>query len=746
MIGRSSNDDVRQRRHRDAGLAVLALLLLWCWPAAAACAQDNPPAEPTVGKTLRITLPITGRTADRVRRFVRKVVERYPPDKSPLVLIFEFYVPPKQSQFGLGSEFGAAYELAKYLASEELSRIRTVAYVPQTVEGHAVLVAAACQEIYMAKDASIGLAGADERVIDEPCRLSYQKIANANKNIPAEVALWMLEPSHEVLVVPTTSGRRYVTPAGLEDLEKHHSIDKKKVRKLFAPDDATRSVVAVEGLISGAEASKERLFSKLYLADSREDVANALDLPSEDLEEDPGLVGEWKAVRVDLRGPMSEDRATQIEKLVEEQIRQGANFICLWIDSPGGSLPASQRLAYYLGSIDASKVRTRAYIPAQARADAALVALACSQVAMLPRAELGGPGARDFSDKEIADAREAIRAKDGPWKTHPWPLVAAMVDPKLSVFRCSRAGEVKYFSDDELQAEQRRNPNANWQIERVTTSGKPAWTGPEAVSYGLANLTVEDFAEFKRHYGLEEDPTLVEPGWITFLVEALTSRGVAAFLLMIGFVALYIELHMPGVGIGGFIATVCFALFFWSQYLGGTAGWLSVTLFVAGISCLLIEFFVLPGLAIFGLGGGILVLVSLVLASQTFVLPHNAYQWGELNRSLLTIAGAMAGFVAATVVLRKWLPRAPIVNQVLLEPPKGEEAETISRRESLVNLQGLLGERGTTTTQLTPSGKARFGDRLVDVITEGDLIPRGTDVEVVEVHGSRVLVKPVESG
>src|SRR4030042_5238779 len=116
---------------------------------------------------------------------------------------------------------------------------------------------------------------------------------------------------------------------------------------------------------------------------------------------------------------------------------------------------------------------------------------------------------------------------------------------------------------------------------------------------------------------------------------------------MVAFVALYAELHAPGIRIGGFVAALCFLLFFWSRCLGGTAGWLEITLFLAGISFLLLEIFVLPGFGIFGLGGGCLVLISLILASQTFVLPYNQLQVDQLESSLLTIAAAGGGVVAA---------------------------------------------------------------------------------------------------
>ena len=263
------------------------------------------------------------------------------------------------------------------------------------------------------------------------------------------------------------------------------------------------------------------------------------------------------------------------------------------------------------------------------------------------------------------------------------------------------------------------------------------------MDFRLANHTVENFSQFKELFGLENDPALVEPGWADFLIRAMASPGVAVLLLMIGAAAVYAELHTPGIGVGGFVAAVCFLLFFWSRFLGGTAGWLEVVLFLAGVGCLLLEVFVLPGFGIFGLGGGAMVIVSLILASQTFILPHNEYQMNQLQTSLTIVAGASLGTIVLAVLMNRWLPRAPILNRVMLAPPSDEEKERLTQSESLVDFRRLVGRQGVTTTRLVPSGKARFGDELVDVIASGELIEKNTAVRVVEVHGNRVMVEPV---
>jgi membrane-bound serine protease (ClpP class) len=53
----------------------------------------------------------------------------------------------------------------------------------------------------------------------------------------------------------------------------------------------------------------------------------------------------------------------------------------------------------------------------------------------------------------------------------------------------------------------------------------------------------------------------------------------------------------------------------------------------------------------------------------------------------------------------------------------------------------LLGNTGVAETNLRPSGKGRFGEELVDVVTEGDLIERGTKIRITQVEGARVVVE-----
>ncbi len=698
--------------------------------AAVVPAEDEaPPLPPAkgdqrerVGQLIVIGQPINDRVENRLRRAVADTIKKAKQKGQWPVLIFE--IQPGDS------EFGKAHDLARYLSGDSLNGATTVAYMPETITGHAVLVAMACEEIIMSEDAKLGDAGKSEDVITPSLKSAYVEIANSNKTVPADVALKMLDKSIELQLVETDVSREFVRQDRLAELKRQKKIAKSEV--LIASGKP--------GIFGGQQARDLGLAS--FLAGDRAAVAKALGLPANSVQDDLSLLGSLEPVRIDIKGPISTSATDQVQTLVEKQIRDhDANLICLWIDSPGGSPSDSINLANYLKSLDSAQRRTVAYIANEALGDAAFLALACDQIVMRPRAVLGGAGDDPMPDDERSTMAEAIAAVAHE-KHHSPGLAAAMVDPKTVVYRYQRQtdGLVDYFTEAEAA---RLNDAAQWQRGQAVTAPDKRFqvNGDEALEFGLADAVVDDFEGLKALYGLQDDLRLAEPNWADFLIDALNSPGVSIFLLLLGFAALYAELQSPGIGLGGLIAALCFLLYFWSAYLGGTAGWLEVLLFVAGVTCLALEVFVLPGFGLFGLAGGLMIIGSLVLASQTFVLPRNEYQLQQLRNSLLVITGAGIGTVAAAVLMRRYLPHAPMFNRMVLTPPTDEELSRITEREALAQLDHLLGARGTSFTPLVPSGKARFGDQLVDVLTDGEFVDRGCAVEVVEVRGHRVVVR-----
>ena len=732
------------RRLKSLVAAAACIVGLLISGAVAQEAEEQPAAEEKApaktasreGYLVRVPLPITGNVDMRVQSAVERILGRANRGEGARpVLIFEFS--PGQNEFGRGSDFGRSLELAQFLSSRRMSSVQTVAYIPESIKGHAVLVAMACETIVMAPDAQMGDAGVDEEVIGPVIRSGYAQIADARKSIPQAIALGMLDKELEVLKVEIggeSAGTQYILADQLEELRKRETV---LSHKRLEPRP---------GFYTGTTARQDLGFASLVV-DSRESLARQLDLPASAVKEDPSLIGGWQPMRVVLSGPVSSQATDRVQRSIEDRMRaEEINFICVEITSSGGSPSDSLNLANFLADLNPDEVRTVAYIPTEARADAALIALACDQIVMHGDAVLGGPGSKELSAEESELLTRSFRENIARKKGRSWSLPAAIIDPELKVhtYRNQATGAVAYFADREL-AEQ-ADPAA-WQKQGNEPVNRDA--GPltvdagRASELGLVDDVVHSFDEFRQVYGIEQELTPVERGWADELVDALARKEVGWLLLLIGGAAIWAELQAPGLGIGGFIAFVCFLLYFWSNFLHGTATWLEIMLFLAGISCLALEIFVIPGVGVFGLGGGMMIIASLVLASQTFIVPRNSYQIEEMYHTLLGMAGAGVGIIAAAVVMRRYLPYTPVFNRMLLEPPSPEELEAQSAREHVVEFAHLLGQHGTTTTPLLPAGKARFGGQLVDVISSrGEVIERGTDVVVVEVRGNRIAVQP----
>jgi len=693
-------------------------------------------AESKVGYLLRVKLPIDGESSRRVKLFVRKALEKARSRNQQPVLIFQFQTPPEQKEYGRGSEFGVSGDLARFLTSKELSEARTVAYLCQPLQGHAVLVALACDEIIMAPDAEIGSAGIDEQVIEPDMRTTYRLIAERRRNFPPDVALALLDPGLELLEVKTDLGTEYILSDRLKQLRQEKRTILGEPRILVPAGQPAQ--------FTGAEARRLRFVS--YLASDVRELARALEMPPESIEEDLALSESWIPIGVSLRGPIDHDKVRRVQRAIEDAIQnRRINLVIVQIQSPGGSPTESIQLANFLGpALKKQQVHTVAYVPEEARADAALIALACAQLVVHPEAILGGPGAAELDRDDLEMIRKAVQNPEGPWAHRSWSMPLAMVDPELEVYQYHRRGQRQLFSVEEIQELAKRDPAAAEWIRGERTSTRTGLSGRQAVEVGLADFLVRDFAQLQKEFSLEEGVPWAEPGWAQHVIDLLARPEVAGLLLAIGFFALYFELHTPGIGLGGFIATVCFLLFFWSRFLGGTAGWLEVLLFLAGVGCLLLEIFVLPGFGIFGLGGGLMIIASLILASQTFIIPRNEYQVQQSMQSLLILMGAFLGVIVLACLARKWLPRMPVLGRMFLPPPEPEEVEHIRQREILADYQDLLGAVGITTTRLVPCGKARFGNRLVDVMADGELIDRGQKVIVTEVQGYRVIVRTAE--
>ena len=85
---------------------------------------------------------------------------------------------------------------------------------------------------------------------------------------------------------------------------------------------------------------------------------------------------------------------------------------------------------------------------------------------------------------------------------------------------------------------------------------------------------------------------------------------------------------------------------------------------------------------------------------------------------------------------------------MVLGPPGTTSDEPRIRFETVPATMGFesgiaIGDQGVALTMLRPSGKARFSDQVVDVVSEGPFISANSQLEIVFLNGNRIVVREV---
>jgi membrane-bound serine protease (ClpP class) len=492
---------------------------------------------------------------------------------------------------------------------------------------------------------------------------------------------------------------------------------------------------------------------------SQEPIENPFDLlPKADQQpvDDEVLQGEYRrAIVIDFDGPIFGSNQSYLNNRLDRAKREGVDLIIIRLTSPGGDMQQSLTLGNRLRDINWAK--TIAFIPREAISGGAIIALGCERIYMLPRAILGdaGPirmdpnGQFQHAEEKIVSYLSTAVRELALSKGRPGAIAEAMVDRNLKVFTANEkeSGKTSYLTEAESQ-----DPKilARYTVgPALPEAGANRFltiSGSRATELGMANGTFEDENELMKALNIE---TVVQTkiNWVDKLVFLLNRPWITVLLLLAGLIGLYIEMAAPGISVAGFTSAVCFVIFFWSHALGGTSGWLEVLLFLLGVAAIFIELFVLPGTTLFGISGLLLVLLSLVMATQDFFLPETKFQWQQLRTNTLIVMSSVLLVGIFFLVQLFVLDSIPGLKRFQLAAPVIEANLELADSPNSLQPSGVgmslpqVGEIGVAESVLRPSGKVMFGDQLLDVISDGDYIDAGTPVEIVRREGIRITVR-----
>ncbi|MGE5294392.1 MAG: NfeD family protein [Solirubrobacterales bacterium] len=476
-----------------------------------------------------------------------------------------------------------------------------------------------------------------------------------------------------------------------------------------------------------------------------------------------------KAAVIPCKGMIDAALFYSIKRRTEAALKEGAQYLIYQISTYGGRVDSADDIAKYLIQSVAARGHTVAYVATEAISAGALISVSCEDVIMQENTTIGDAAPITMGEKlegvEREKAESFVRAafqRAAEANGYPELLLKAMVTVQIEVYRVRnlQTGKYEFFERDALptdanQYDVKGAQEINGPDELLTL------TASQAKEYGIARTVVADVNEALTFLADRDGvrfvgpPIVLQPSWSEHMVSWLSSPAVMGVLVMLALLGVYIEFSAPGFGLPGIVAIVCFAMIVGSKYLVGMANWVEIAILFVGIVLLLIELFVLPGFGIAGIFGIGLILLGLFgmlirNAPGEFPWPKTPEDWRSLSAGALSLMLGFVGFVVLAWILSRYLPRMGFASGLILAPAvpgrgAGSQVSMTAPPEN-ADQQLHVKDAGETVTRLRPAGKARFGEAVVDVVADGEFLDKGARVTIIAIQGSRVVVKPADSG
>jgi membrane-bound serine protease (ClpP class) len=391
----------------------------------------------------------------------------------------------------------------------------------------------------------------------------------------------------------------------------------------------------------------------------------------------------------------------------------------------------------------------------------AFVALNCDWIFMASDAQMGsaqavqlspGGGMTPAPEKILSPVRSAWRsaARMNPRREPNTALWLAMVDPDIVVYelRWTENGRPVTTYATELDME---NNKEEWEqkpgytvVGKLVEEGKLLTVGAnQAKQYGLVDRVVVDRQEMVSTMVPSDttaDVTVFQTSWGERLSRFMSGPIPTTILLLVAILALGAELFGAS-GIGATVFAFCIGLYFYCQFIAGSAGGLEILLFVAGIGLLGVEVFVVPGFGIAGFGGLGLMLLSLFMSAIPDGYWDIQFEYGGAGDGMgvvgdaaLQVVIAIASAILVLMVVSRYLEYVPLLGGLVLS---GHVSSDVPEKPQAP----VVGKEGVAITDLRPSGKAEIDGKVENVVAEGGYVEEGERVKVIASRLGRMVVE-----
>jgi len=438
------------------------------------------------------------------------------------------------------------------------------------------------------------------------------------------------------------------------------------------------------------------------------------------------VIHKGDVVVVPLRGEISPSLLMFLRRAEKVAESSGASAIVFEMNTYGGRLDSAEEIT---SALNHATIPTYTFINSNAGSAGSLIALATQHIYMAPVSAIGAaaPVLPTGEDLPLTQREKTISY----WS-------ALIRSSAMKNGHNPDVGEAFMNKEKEVKIGDRVIHPKGTLLTLTAQEATEKFNGKPLLADGI----VDSVVDLMQKAGLKGKAVSLGPTGFEQLAFWITT--LAPLLLLGGIIGAYLEFKIPGATMPGIISAICFALFFLGHYLAGLAGWEVVALFILGTVLVIIEIlFFAHSTIVFGVVGVFLILASLFWAMIDHYPGETFFPTGRaLAVPLLNLFLALIGAAIVIALLVRYLPRTSVYRRFALmtSNPPGPSLAGVPR-EFATAIDLSPGTEGISLSILRPSGKARFLDQIIDVVTQGEFIPPNTSITVVRRDGMRVVVK-----
>jgi len=134
-------------------------------------------------------------------------------------------------------------------------------------------------------------------------------------------------------------------------------------------------------------------------------------------------------------------------------------------------------------------------------------------------------------------------------------------------------------------------------------------------------------------------------------------------------------------------------------------------------------------------------LISVMAVACTVAAICLAFSRQGVTVGLSMIMAALILIPTSLILALRAFPKTRIGKRLILAQSQTKEEGFISQDKRELD---LIGKTGIVVTMLRPVGAARINGSKYDVMTEGELVEKGAEIEVRRVEGNRIVVRKIK--